>query len=137
MNQLTTVELLRGISPNLAAGQRALRTPGNSPYQVCTVPHNTQFYDFGNGPFTIFFRYLDLGATRSYDQTVLVAKSSSGTGWDISKQGAAGNIRFQMKRGGGHWWLCERFAPGPGRWILSHHLHYQGRVGDWQRPRGH
>ncbi|MDJ0363562.1 hypothetical protein QMK33_00240 [Hymenobacter sp. H14-R3] len=101
MLNLTDYKLVRGVNPNLAAGQRSMRVPAEySQYSICEIPNNAQYYNFGDGPFTIFIRYLDLGADRAYDQTILVAKNVSGTGWDISKQNSVGNLTFRTKAGG-------------------------------------
>jgi hypothetical protein len=94
-------QFVRGISPNLAAGQRALKTPGNDIYRVLQVPDNPEFYNFGTGPFTIYFRYMDLGKTISYNQTILMGKSGNSTGWELGKQDTVtGKLTFLMKAGG-------------------------------------
>jgi hypothetical protein len=86
MLQLSHLQFVRGINPNLFAGQRAIVVRGDntaSPYTFCQVPHNVQFHNFGNGPFTIYLRFLTLhnNVDRGYGENLpLMSKSTNGHG---------------------------------------------------------
>jgi hypothetical protein len=95
MLELNNLKFIRGIDPNLAAGQRAVRfwAPDNggnvSVYRYLSVP-NSDYYQISAKSFTIYVRFLFLGW--NYDagfgsRVKLMAKNANGQGWSFELEG--------------------------------------------------
>jgi hypothetical protein len=95
MLDLTTYQLVRGINPNLAAGQRALKI-SQAAFGGGLFIHqpNSPFYNFGSGPFTIYARFCFLGHEvfdGGSNELAFVNKANAGgTGWVMYLKGNAG-----------------------------------------------